>query len=150
MAGTQIRQRAWLCVTIGIRQSALPSEKYYTKEEVDELIEESGGGTPFPADDYYTKEEVDELIEAASGGATSIVPATADSLGGIKVGNGLNITEDGMLSVNSYEGEYTVTPGIEPQTLPTSGYVMDEDLEVGGIPYVEITNPEGGGTVIIG
>lgn len=126
MIKNKIRQRCSMCVTIGIRQSALPSEKYYTKEEVDELIEQGGGG------------------------GTSIKPATRDNLGGVKVGDGLEITEDGTLSVTSYKGEYTVTPSVDSQTLETSGQVMTDDLEIGAIPYIEVENPEGGGTVTIG
>lgn len=126
MIEKQIKQRASLCVTIGIRQSALPSEKYYTKEEVDALIEEAGGG----------------------GG--ELKPATKDTLGGIIVGDGLDIAEDGTLSVHSYPGEYTVTPAVDAQTIPTSGHVMTDDLEIEAIPYVEVENPEGGGTVTIG
>ena len=126
MLKTQIKQRASMCVTIGIRQSALPSEKYYTKEEVDALIEEGGGG------------------------GKPLEPATQDTLGGIIVGDGLNITEEGRLSVDAYEGEYVVTPRVDSQTLQTSGQVMTDNLEIGAIPYVEVENPEGGGTVTIG
>lgn len=135
-------QKASLCVTIGIRQSAMPSEKYYTKEEIDEILD--GGVVP-----------------------GSIPPASADTLGGIKVNNqgytvdengnlilktgaGLEIDEEGNLRVKAYKGEYSITPGIEAQTLPTSGQVMTDDLEIGEIPHAEVTNPEGGSTFTIG
>lgn len=34
-----------------------------------------------------------------AGGGSELTPATAETLGGVKVGNGLNVTSDGMLSV---------------------------------------------------
>ena len=49
--------------------------------------------------DFATEAYVDEAVANASGGITEIPVATADALGGIKVGEGLEITEDGVLSV---------------------------------------------------
>lgn len=37
-----------------------------------------------------------------TGGSATIPPATADSIGGVKIGDGVNVTEDGTISVQSY------------------------------------------------
>ena len=47
------------------------------------------------------------------GGGGKLTPATADTLGGIKIGNGLSVTEDGTASVN-------FPPEPEPYVLPTA------------------------------
>ena len=49
-----------------------------------------------------------------------------------------------------YQGEYSVTPNIERQVLPTAETTMRENLVVEAIPYREIENEAGGTTVIIG
>lgn len=49
----------------------------------------------------------------------------------------------------AYGGEYEVTPGLEPQTLPTKGKFLSEDILVHGIPYSEVTNQANGLTVHI-
>lgn len=50
---------------------------------------------------------------------------------------------------NPYLGPYDVTPKVEPQLLLTEGKTMREDLTVWGIPYTEVSNPNGT-TCIIG
>lgn len=42
----------------------------------------------------------------------SIPPATASTLGGVKVGNGLNVTDDGTLSVETHSNETSITTSI--------------------------------------
>lgn len=37
-----------------------------------------------------------------TGGISTIPPATADSIGGVKIGEGVNVTEDGTISVTAY------------------------------------------------
>ena len=49
-----------------------------------------------------------------------------------------------------YEGDYSVKPKLEKQTLKTQGLVMDFDLDVGEIPIATVSNTSGGNTVIIG
>lgn len=49
-----------------------------------------------------------------------------------------------------YDGEYTVVPATESQTLATQNKRMTADVLVEEIPYYETTNPSGGYTVIIG
>lgn len=39
-----------------------------------------------------------ELKEDLGGGSSVLTPATADSLGGVKIGNGISVTEDGTIS----------------------------------------------------
>lgn len=48
-----------------------------------------------------------------------------------------------------YDGAYTVTPKIEPQTLGTKDKLMAEDVTVKSIPYFEMDNNKGT-TVFIG
>lgn len=48
-----------------------------------------------------------------------------------------------------YEGEYTVTPKVEEQTLPTKAKIMKEDLSVKGIPVFNVSNSAGGSTFYI-
>lgn len=49
-----------------------------------------------------------------------------------------------------YEGDYTVTPKLEEQTLPTKDKVLTEDIQVEKIPITKTANSSGGNTVIIG
>lgn len=49
-----------------------------------------------------------------------------------------------------YVGEYEVTPKIEHQILETCDKLMSNDVMVKGIPFYEVTNPQGGTTFIIG
>lgn len=50
-----------------------------------------------------------------------------------------------------YDGEFSVTPSAsEEQMLRTSQKYMDADIKIEKIPYVEVTNPAEGTTVIIG
>lgn len=51
---------------------------------------------------------------------------------------------------NHYEGEYSVTPKFENQTLNTKNKVMDFDVDVKTIPLEKVANSSGGNTVIIG
>ena len=49
-----------------------------------------------------------------------------------------------------YEGDYSVTPKIDEQILPTKDTSMVDDMTVEAIPYHEVTNPQGGKTITIG
>lgn len=49
-----------------------------------------------------------------------------------------------------YNGEYIVTPDVIAQYLETDSKVMRDDVTVLAVPYTEISNPDGGLTVIIG
>lgn len=48
-----------------------------------------------------------------------------------------------------YEGDYTVVPKRDEQTLKTAQKVMKADLLVTGIPYYSTSNTSGGETVYI-
>lgn len=49
-----------------------------------------------------------------------------------------------------YEGDYTVTPKVKAQTLPTAEKVMVDDLQIKAIPFYNVGNTSGGSTVYIG
>ena len=49
-----------------------------------------------------------------------------------------------------YDGEYTVTPDWESQTLKTQNKIMRSDVVVGAIYLNSAQNPAGGNTVYIG
>ena len=53
--------------------------------------------------------------------------------------------------IPTYTGEYTVTPKVEEETiLQTKGRKMIKDVTVRKIPQYEVSNPQGGETLIIG
>lgn len=50
-----------------------------------------------------------------------------------------------------YIGEYDITPKVSaPVVLQTEGKIMKKDVTVLKIPQFEVSNPEGGKTLIIG
>ena len=49
-----------------------------------------------------------------------------------------------------YAGEYTVTPKVTAQVLPTAQKRMQEDVTIREIPYYATSNPQRGETVYIG
>ena len=49
-----------------------------------------------------------------------------------------------------YEGEYTVTPRLVEQILPTNGRSMNDDVTVEAIGVDRVSNPSVGKTVTIG
>lgn len=49
-----------------------------------------------------------------------------------------------------FSGSYEVTPKTKSQTLETKNKLMQQDLTVKAIPYYEVSNHQGGMTVIIG
>ena len=55
-----------------------------------------------------------------------------------------------VIELPEYEGEYTITPSIEEQTMETKNKTMSEDVTILAIPYAEVTNNTGGMTVTIG
>jgi hypothetical protein len=52
-------------------------------------------------------------------------------------------------SGGTYEGDYTITPKIDAQTMATKGLVMREDVTVKAIPFYNVSNTSGGSTVYI-
>ena len=49
-----------------------------------------------------------------------------------------------------YSGEYTVTPKVEAQTMPTKSKLMLDDVTIEAIPYAEVSNSTNGKTITIG
>lgn len=59
--------------------------------------------------------------------------------------------EKGGAAYPEYEGPYEVTPALYwQQRLATRKRSMEEDVLVGSIPISEVSNPQGGITVLIG
>ena len=92
----------------------------------------------------------------AKGCANFKIPLTGTIRSGISITGKLK-TEDvvfgkiqlsGNLSI--YNGDYTVTPSVEEQTLKTANKKMLEDVTVKKIPFYETSNLSGGNTVYIG
>lgn len=65
--------------------------------------------------------------------------------------DGFNPVNVDVFSVQGeeYKGSYEVTPKVEAQILQTAEKVMRDDVTIKEIPYVEVTNPAGGTTIII-
>lgn len=57
------------------------------------------------------------------------------------------VIEGGDYSV--YPGPYSVIPKVDAQTLSTEHMVCSDDIVVEAVPYLEVSNPEGGKTVTI-
>ena len=82
-------------------------------------VDGKDGYTPIRGVDYWTEEDINEIknyIDASTtdGGITEIPIASAETIGGIKVGENLSITEDGVLSATIPEVEIPEIPEIEP------------------------------------
>lgn len=52
--------------------------------------------------------------------------------------------------VETYDGDYTVTPMTTSQSLDTTGKLMTKDVVIKEIPFFETSNNEGGHTIYIG
>lgn len=50
----------------------------------------------------------------------------------------------------AYSGSYNVIPKIKSQKLETKNKSMTNDVNIESIPYSEVSNPEGGKTIVIG
>ena len=84
------------------------------------------------------------------------VEIVSQSLVDIEIEAGKEISVDIMSELvpvgeyKHYDGEYSVTPKFENQTLKTKNKVMDFDVNVKTIPLEKVANSSGGNTVIIG
>lgn len=85
--------------TIYLVKKEHPTEQNLYEEYV--YTETSGwehiGDTSVDLTDYYTKQETDEKLEATK---YTLPIASADTLGGIKIGDGLSVDEDGLVSAS--------------------------------------------------
>lgn len=52
--------------------------------------------------------------------------------------------------IPTYSGPYAVRPSLEPQTLETSGKLMEDNVQIEEIPIYVVSNNSGGTTVTIG
>lgn len=48
-----------------------------------------------------------------------------------------------------YQGQYTVTPRVERQSLSTKNKILTEDVTIKSIPFFNVSNNSGGNTVYI-
>lgn len=49
----------------------------------------------------------------------------------------------------AYTGDYSITPAVYPQLIPTAQKMMRDDLTVTAIPTYNVSNPSGGSTFYI-
>ena len=63
-----------------------------------------------------------------------------------------NLTGNIFITVDHecYTGNYHIIPKVDPQVLMTCDKVLTQDITVEGIPIYEVSNPQGGTTIIIG
>lgn len=94
----------------------------------------------------FTGSQIDEGIERAR--MMTALPGVTEADNGkvLTVVNGAWAAAD----LPKYDGEYSVTPAVEEQTLLTSQKYLDANLRIEKIPYSEVTNTANGTTVTIG
>lgn len=72
----------------------------------------------------------------------------------VKNGLAMNVKFDSLYGavsdVETYTGNYLVTPKTEEQILKTNKKLMTNDVTVKKIPYYDVSNESGGSTVFIG
>lgn len=86
------------------------------------------------------------LVKNQHGVLTGLIKPRRMLTGLVRYGKG----GSGSSDVSDYDGEYSVTPKAEEQTLPTKDKRLTEDLTINAIPYYETSNEEDGLTVFIG
>ena len=90
--------------------------------------------------DVYSRDEVDnalDLLAEAIPAPYTLPPATADTLGGVKIGEGLNVKEDGTVGVEP-EGKYEIINRL--YTGYEVLYEKPEDWDTNYTDYYRITN----------
>lgn len=100
------------------------------------------------------------IITDANGTKTHFLPAMCSGESGANLpavsetDNGKVLTvvngEWAAAELPKYDGEYSVTPAIEEQTLLTAQKLMDVNLKIEKIPYSEVSNVANGTTATIG
>ena len=79
-----------------------------TVQELKELYAKLGGTADLS--NVQTDSGMIDAIDSVAGGGGSLSPATADTLGGVKIGEGISVTEDGTISAG--EEVFNVTSSI--------------------------------------
>ena len=69
-----------------------------TVQELKELYAKLGGTADLS--NVQTDSGMIDAIDSVAGGGGSLSPATADTLGGVKIGSGISVTEDGTISAS--------------------------------------------------
>ena len=84
-----------------------------TVQELKELYAKLGGTADISG--VQTDAGMIDAIDSIAGGGGSLSPATADTLGGVKIGSGVNVTSDGTISVSG--GGYIVNVAVDDSEL---------------------------------
>ncbi len=120
------------------------------------LTLEQANGLYAPKQDTYSKTEVDELIKQCKPEEYELPAATADTLGGVKVGAGLTMDENGVLSADEQAkdpGDFNDLengPAIDGQKLTSEstakglGLFAKNNLLGGNAITIDEVPPEGG------
>lgn len=98
---------------------------------------------------WYTIQPDNTLLADGSGGSGAAgLPAVSETDNGkvLTVVNGAWAAAE----LPKYDGEYSVTPAVEEQTLLTAQKLMDANLKIEKIPYSEVSNVANGTTATIG
>ena len=92
-----------------------------TKTELASAI----GAATVDTSQFATKADLETIT--SGGNSYTLTPASADSLGGIKVGNGLSITADGKLNVTLQAGSSSssISPNFAEKVTLQSGFTVD-------------------------
>lgn len=69
-----------------------------TVQELKELYAKLGGTADLS--NVQTDSGMIDAIDSVAGGGGSLLPATADTLGGVKIGSGISVTSDGTISAS--------------------------------------------------
>lgn len=97
--------------------------------------------------DNIRVEETQAGVITASGDITA---ANVSAPSGDVTASGVSLRGlSGVSEVEYYEGEYTVTPEVEGQTLETAGKMMGDNVTINDIPLYDTSNTSGGTTVYI-
>jgi hypothetical protein len=84
------------------------------------LLQGEDGYTPQKGVDYFTEEDIAEIVDTVCD------------------------------QITKFEGDYTVTPAVNAQTLETKQKLMTDNVTIKEIPFYDTSNNSGGTTVYIG
>lgn len=120
-------------------------------------VGELKGTITAPARLVGTIEQIDNLkgtidispSNVSVGQLKAVVSNTVSLMGKLNPANKLQGIISAIESVESYKGDYTITPKIDSQTMKTKNKKMEDNVTVLAIPYYETSNLTGK-TVYIG